>query len=209
MKWRYIVGIAILFLTVVRFAYEKPKLSVDRCSARLMLLRGGYRSWGVDYCYGFQIRNDGSEKHFYHWPRFTHADVRQMFRTSQDWTVSQGETNTVLADPGVIISTNDTDTPYLFDTTAKKEFRPHTYYVSITLPGRGTCVIFKTRPVAHLGKEKPDRIDGICGIGATVWFEDEWQEMTNKLGSKNNILGLTNYLDTIAQQMIDLTPAQK
>lgn len=127
-----------------------------------------------------------------------------VFATNAATTIQASNADIVRVTPPEVVQTNE---PYLFETTAKKQFRPHTYYVSIPLPGRDTCVIFKTRPVSD--SNKPDRLDGITGIGATVWFDEEWQEMTNQLGSKNNILGLTNYLDTIAQQMIDLTPGQE
>jgi hypothetical protein len=73
-----IVAVSCVFLYgVIRFAYEKPHFSVNRCRAQIYFLRGGYRSMGVDYCDGFYFNPDGSEHHLYHRPKLFYTDVKQ------------------------------------------------------------------------------------------------------------------------------------
>jgi len=69
--------IGVLVLLSIRFAWEQPHFSVNRCRTQIYFLRGGYRSLGVDYCDGFYFNPDGSEHHLYHRPKLFYTDVRR------------------------------------------------------------------------------------------------------------------------------------
>lgn len=64
-------------------ALNEPRFTCDRCRTSLVLLKGGFRSWGVTYCYGFQPQPGGGEKHFYHFPKFYRNDIRGLLQKEQ------------------------------------------------------------------------------------------------------------------------------
>lgn len=57
-----LVLLAGLFLGAAYLASQRPKFRCDRCTTQLILLEGGYRTWGVSYCH--------------HAPKFFHFDIR-------------------------------------------------------------------------------------------------------------------------------------
>lgn len=74
---------ATVVLSIGWLANQRPMVKVDRCAARFIMLKDGYRVWGVYYCHGFQRQADGSEKHFYHRPVFFHADVEKLLKEGE------------------------------------------------------------------------------------------------------------------------------
>jgi hypothetical protein len=70
-----------LIPVVLLLAYcltQHPKIAVNSEYAKLMLLRGGYRSWTIYWSDGLRLNPDGTTTNLWRWPTFAHADVRRL-----------------------------------------------------------------------------------------------------------------------------------
>ena len=57
------------------------KVVINKEHIKIILLRGGYRSWTMSYSDGLQFQPDGSLKSLWRRPRFHHVDMRKL----DDW----------------------------------------------------------------------------------------------------------------------------
>lgn len=72
-----VVGLSVVGIVLGFFIREQGKVWINKQGAGICLVRGGYRSWLVDYSYGQEINPDGSlGKSYYHKPIFRHIDLR-------------------------------------------------------------------------------------------------------------------------------------
>lgn len=62
---------------------QQPKVSVNSEFAKLMLLRGGYRSWTIYYSDGLVLNPDGTTTNLWRFPHFAHVDVRNYIKSQQ------------------------------------------------------------------------------------------------------------------------------
>lgn len=89
MRNRILLSVLTVLLCWIGYlASQKPKISVNRQHAKLMLLKGGYRAWTLTFCDGetiidgrwqsVVITTNGVRAGYYRWPRYSHVDVRKM-----------------------------------------------------------------------------------------------------------------------------------
>lgn len=62
----------------IYFRVEQGRVWMDSGSCGVLFLRGGYRSWRVDWSYGKTISNDGHWHNVWHWPQYSHTDIRKI-----------------------------------------------------------------------------------------------------------------------------------
>jgi len=84
----YLLGVVVGLGVIVGYMLsQQPKIWCDRQWAGIALYKGGYRSWTLTFCDGFQ-RIDGkwqrvtittnSIRKGYHWPTYRHADLKRL-----------------------------------------------------------------------------------------------------------------------------------
>jgi hypothetical protein len=74
----FVVGTLIVF--VIWFFAGDGHISINSEHTKIYLLKGGYRSWTIQYSHGHQLQPDGTWKNLWKWPTFHHADIRILYR---------------------------------------------------------------------------------------------------------------------------------
>ena len=74
----FMVGLFIVF--VIWFFVEDGHIIINSEHTKLYLLKGGYRSWTIQYSHGYQLQLDGTLKNLWKCPTFHHADIRVLYR---------------------------------------------------------------------------------------------------------------------------------
>lgn len=78
MKKFILIG-ALALMAFGAFAYvrsQQGSVILNEQHVRLVLLKKGYRCYGLDYSHGFQLQTNGKQKNLWHWPKWHHRDLR-------------------------------------------------------------------------------------------------------------------------------------
>ena len=84
-KWLVLVLLLVVTALVLR---EQPRIRVSSEYVCFYLLRGGYRSWVVNYSWGHQLQPDGTWKNIWKSPTFYRTDIRKLLKSGRvrEWT---------------------------------------------------------------------------------------------------------------------------
>lgn len=77
---KYLLAIIfLLFVAVfIYFKFQDGRIVVNSEHSKVILLKGGYRTWTIQYSHGRQLRPDGTWKNLWHSPYFYYLDVRKL-----------------------------------------------------------------------------------------------------------------------------------